>query len=570
MSTTDHSTTAGKAVRFLKNNAAFLFTVITVLCMLVVCIYINHSFTLENSPFLFAANKNARELAAADMEVERNGEWHSAVSLAYGNGLHVNGETRLRCKIPEQLDEQNALSFANVGTAVTVYLDGMEVCRSAVSTHLPFGRYFGSEWLVVELTPNDAGKYLYFEMSEGSNGILRDFLLSRQAALVQQAWTSSLPRLLMLVVFLLFFIVEGFYLLASRLRAPKKHFYLSGFLFILSLWLFTESHLANFLFENRAVVYYLSAFFFSLLPLSLCLFCQESFPWAGKWFGGFCLLFSVFFFTAVGFVLSDTAELSTFLPLVFGELLLTLVIGLILCIKHREEDGFHASGILFVIAIFTAVSGFFAYYSLWFERSVYGNIVLIGAWGIWCVGMFSRAANARKAMTDAHLLGYYKKMAYTDYLTGLHNKAAYDRDLPLIDKKSPALAVIMLDSNNLKEINDCHGHDCGDKLLRSTAYCLATAFGEHNPVYRVGGDEFIVLIPANAEEDIQELLTKKLNKFNELVVRNNENSEWKISVAYGYALRQAGEPITAAAMAKNAESIMYRNKREGKQQKSHT
>lgn len=561
-----HAAAPSSATRFFKNNAPLLITAITVFCILIASAYIGFSYSAERSSYRFTGK--TQTLSVSDFQIQRNGEWMDSLSSSCGSGLKVSGSDVLRLRIPEQLDGLNTLSFLNIGASVTVYLNEKEVCRSSDTRRLYCGHFSRGEWLTIDLTEADAGEYLIFQIDDGSSGIMRDFTISNQAGLLHSAWLSSLPRLLISVIFLLFLMIECLYFFVSRQEVAKKHIYLNGFLFTLSLWLFSESRLMGYLFQNSEMFCVISSFLFSLLPLFLCLYVKEEFPRQSKWFTLYSILFFLVFLIMLITILSSKTAPITFLPIFFAELLLIIVTGLIFAIAHKNGSGSVWSIILFSVAALTAVLAFFAYDSYCYSQDAFGHIVLFGAWCIWCIAMIARAVKDHKMQSDVAMLGYYKKLAYTDYLTGLQNKAAYDRDLPVIDSEHPALAAIMFDSNNLKEINDLYGHESGDKLLRSTAYCLSTAFGDQNPVYRVGGDEFIVLLPANKEEDIQELITRKLNKFNELVVRNNENSEWKINIAYGYTLRRSGDHISAKAMVSSAETIMYRNKRNEKRKQS--
>jgi diguanylate cyclase (GGDEF)-like protein len=94
---------------------------------------------------------------------------------------------------------------------------------------------------------------------------------------------------------------------------------------------------------------------------------------------------------------------------------------------------------------------------------------------------------------------HLRTMAYVDPLTGLPNRRAFDADLSR--EKSRArrhgrvLSVAVLDLDGLKATNDAHGHDAGDSLLRTVALLLRSALRNEDVAYRIGGDEFAVLLP---------------------------------------------------------------------------
>ena len=92
--------------------------------------------------------------------------------------------------------------------------------------------------------------------------------------------------------------------------------------------------------------------------------------------------------------------------------------------------------------------------------------------------------------------------AHTDHLTGIANRHAFDDQLALrhaaaqADKEEGGLALLLIDLDGLKAVNDCDGHARGDALLRDFAQGLQQLLREGVGVYRLGGDEFTVLAPA--------------------------------------------------------------------------
>ena len=112
---------------------------------------------------------------------------------------------------------------------------------------------------------------------------------------------------------------------------------------------------------------------------------------------------------------------------------------------------------------------------------------------------------SKRAMLDK-----LDKLSYNDTLTGLFNRNRYTEQIREFQKKPPAtLGIIYLDIDGLKRANDTYGHAFGDALLTRTADLLVK--GCPYDVYRIGGDEFVVLCPEIAQEDFQ-FLTERLRK----------------------------------------------------------
>ena len=155
-------------------------------------------------------------------------------------------------------------------------------------------------------------------------------------------------------------------------------------------------------------------------------------------------------------------------------------------------------------------------------------------------------------------------LAYRDSLTGLRNTNSYwawitDFDKEIEDKEID-FGVIVLDINYLKETNDRYGHDVGNKLIVSAARIISCIF-KRSPVFRIGGDEFLVILQNRDLEEYKELL-KKFDEecCNELVVTDKENIP--VSIAKGFARYDYGKDTSFIDVFNRADDAMYENKRE--------
>jgi diguanylate cyclase (GGDEF)-like protein/putative nucleotidyltransferase with HDIG domain len=122
------------------------------------------------------------------------------------------------------------------------------------------------------------------------------------------------------------------------------------------------------------------------------------------------------------------------------------------------------------------------------------GLLLLGAFALILVGLRRRVTAAHR--TEIERLA---SAALTDSLTGLRNHRAFHedlaRDLQRQARVKEPLALIMLDLNGLKTLNDTHGHQAGDERLQVLAHALSETFRGGDCAYRVGGDEFAVIIP---------------------------------------------------------------------------
>lgn len=120
-------------------------------------------------------------------------------------------------------------------------------------------------------------------------------------------------------------------------------------------------------------------------------------------------------------------------------------------------------------------------------------------------------------------------LATKDQLTGLYNRSYLDRWIKEINSKELyPLSIIFADCNHLKQINDEYGHIAGDKYITTTVEVMKNNLPENSYLFRIGGDEFLVLLP-NTDES----LTKKyIEEIKQLCSRININQQ-ELSVAFG-------------------------------------
>lgn len=148
--------------------------------------------------------------------------------------------------------------------------------------------------------------------------------------------------------------------------------------------------------------------------------------------------------------------------------------------------------------------------------------------------------------------------ANIDALTGIKNRHAFleaeERlNKQLDENRELEFAVILLDVNDLKIVNDTQGHNAGDQLLRAACKIICDTF-KHSPVFRIGGDEFAVISQGSDYAHIEELVGQ-MNAHNEQAMQNNG-----VVIACGMAKREGGEKV--APVFERADQKMYENKGE--------
>ena len=188
---------------------------------------------------------------------------------------------------------------------------------------------------------------------------------------------------------------------------------------------------------------------------------------------------------------------------------------------------------------------------------VLSNLVIFSAVGL-VIGHFVNRARFERflfAESSAKLAKKQARLARHDQLTDLQNRRAYAEETERIARKLPASCqVVIADINGLKETNDRLGHNAGDELIVGMAECLRKCFPGTDRIYRMGGDEFCVIV-TYADFDME----KALKRLQEL------SAGWKgkyisgISISVGVA--SAEEFGDLASTVKAADQRMYENKK---------
>ena len=153
-------------------------------------------------------------------------------------------------------------------------------------------------------------------------------------------------------------------------------------------------------------------------------------------------------------------------------------------------------------------------------------------------------------------LAIVQSMVEIDSLTGIKNKNAYMIREELMNRRikghlQPEFAIVVLDVNDLKKINDTMGHDAGDKCIREACDIICQTF-KRSPVYRVGGDEFVVI---SQDEDYA-----RTEEFVDMIAKYNEKAivGGGIIIACGMARFNNDENVNAVF--NRADKAMYENK----------
>ena len=175
--------------------------------------------------------------------------------------------------------------------------------------------------------------------------------------------------------------------------------------------------------------------------------------------------------------------------------------------------------------------------------------------------IYDRLRSVRKELREyiekAHI------MAYTDILTGMGNRNAYFEVKEKLNKKigkgDISLAVAIFDINGLKNANDDYGHETGDLMIVSVAEILKMFF-KKGTLFRVGGDEFVVLVENVSAEQMTEIFEKITANIDSKIIIKNE-VHIPIAISKGFSVFTP-EDTEIKAVVQRADAQMYQDKTE--------
>ena len=153
-------------------------------------------------------------------------------------------------------------------------------------------------------------------------------------------------------------------------------------------------------------------------------------------------------------------------------------------------------------------------------------------------------------------------VAIKDALTGAYNRHYFDEyiqhELLNATRRNESISVVMVDLNKFKLANDTYGHAVGDEILITVAKMLKASIRDTDMVFRVGGDEFMLILPRSRCNDIK-MVEKRLNaKLAAWNKRNAKYEKYHLALSWGCATWGKGDNIKATIV--EADKLMYASK----------
>lgn len=471
----------------------------------------------------------------------------------------------------DKILESEELCFSGRNVYVDVYVNGEKVYSDDREQFWAYGKSFGTKWYIISIPPkagntkieirgtavytNSAGLVSKVEISEGTKYIYKVFSEGYIAFIFSIIWEFFGILLAIIYIF-----VHKYY------KLERDFLYLAIGTFLCAQWCGAETEMWQLILGHSSAFHLLS--YLSLMAIPIPFGMLASTRLSGKWKQAACLYT---FVTEINFALTTILHMSGILEYHYTVVTVHILLGLLfpLAIKvligYNNEQTKKYKGMLFVTFVLLVVfitlgivryrTGHYTDFSTYIRISLSLFLFLmlvyqiIGINAVFVKGMQSELLH-ELALTD-HLTKFYNRSGFAEHRSGYEE----------YETNHKPLGVVQFDVNDLKKVNDSQGHEKGDELICLVSSGIYQSFGAKGKCYRMGGDEFLVLLTGdNPTEDYHVGMTS-LRLYCDYA-NSVEDRSFDVNIANGFALMQEGELLSETI--ERADIRMYENKKEMK------
>jgi len=458
-----------------------------------------------------------------------------------------------RGTLDPELSQESCLCFNISHHEIEVYFDDTLVYRLTGAEDNRIGRNVSSNWCSVHVGQLHAGKAVTVVLTPLlTDAISKEptFLLGSHYAIAMNILVSELPLLILssLCVLLGLFVVAVSLYLGFVLKSESSGMiYLGFFSVAMGLWCFTDLKGITLLFpENSMAIGYVSVGSLYLSGLSLLMYFHTLFvprhqrlmlllSTGGSLVCLYALAAQLFGITEIrqNLLLSHILLLTAIASIPLAALINRIV---------SKSWGVHRSWRLLGI-LFAGIGVDLAFY---YRNN--GNGLLsfsIVGFIIYMLIVFFRSMQEST------------RKAYTDSRTGLENRTRWNELMNDDTSLLEPYAIVVIDLNGLKQVNDTLGHEAGDQIIFQLSSILRNTMPRNSVICRWGGDEFTVLLTGVSRQKLDQRLESLLTA---AAAYNAEHPELPIHFAVGAALSAEHRGISRTSLFQLADEAMYRCK----------
>lgn len=430
---------------------------------------------------------------------------------------------------------------------------------------LTFPKSPGSAWNIITLPEIRAGQVMKISIHSFYDNYqekIGEMMLGSKSAILFQIGFDYFPAVFMsilVIIFAVMLILYGVYLF--KIRHTTNFLYLGLFAFLLGVWFFAESRFIQFFLGKILLTYQMVFLSIALMPIPGNLFISNALkPKNQHTYDQLAMVSIVNFFLMIIAQALGLVDFYEWMPLSHIIIVLTMILYLHTMAEHIRIGSVGKNRLLFlgfvVFLFFALLNIIYFYISDQFDSALLLRCGTLIALIIVAKGEVDKNLELIKIGMEA---AAYKKAAFTDALTQLENRYAFDMYLEEISKEphedSMRNAICILDVDGLKFINDSYGHWMGDQLIRNMSECIETVFHDSGRCFRIGGDEFAIILKGEREE-----LKSYLYQLRNEIIDRNINKHSFLSASWGLAFQSDTRGKSIYEAFQLADARMYQDK----------
>ncbi|MCR5792587.1 MAG: GGDEF domain-containing protein [Lachnospiraceae bacterium] len=500
---------------------------------------------------------------------------NSQISFTKTTPIQQNGKTFYKGTLIFSNQQQNTLCFKTIYASYDLKILNKEGREVGSFSSSPIYKN-GSLWnfitvpSVVEQPFSGAAYYVSISLdSEYSNVSSQAPVIivgSRSDCISYLMRHSTWKSILSLCLILMGFVFVSLWAFLHYNESVTKSILYLGFLAIcFGFWSLEEAGLLSLFISNITLIYYMKMISIILTPCAVVAFFREFFS-LQETRSLSAMLHSAMIFNLIIIILdiSSIAHYTVTLPyiIIFFSLLI-LMLHLYSIYNYIVKGNKKDSAVFLIATIILGSTGLLDCILFLFGNNTDATFnTRIGSFVfILYLAFVTLRENVQKANLGDQAEAY-QKLAYTDVLTSVNNRSAFYAKTSQFENEETfeddTIFVAEFDLNNLKVLNDTFGHHVGDELIINGARIIEEAFVGYSECYRIGGDEFAIIIRNKKALSQYCKCTQKMNHLIELY--NKEHEDYNLSIASGFARYNPNIDKNLQDTLSRADKIMYHTK----------
>ncbi len=440
-------------------------------------------------------------------------------------------------------------------------------------------RFAGWPWHLIPIgQPESPTLYFRIYSNYPFIGPSGEVVLGNKSDLLDRVYARGMTGLVFVGIV---FIVGIVSMCLGLIKRDRGRAISTGFLsFDLALMMFAENELSQVFINDPLMWRYVAAFTYFLVPAFLAWVVQKWFRYHITWLIKSVLVLSLVFVVGVWGASSFAGYTFINAYPVFDGLLIVYMLALVVaCLMKAQRFNLQEKLIAFgILALFISL----ALDSL----SAHGLIDWIGKAGQWGLICFTLALlvvylikdwRQQKALRilrnnlEAQVVertqeleeskARLEQLAREDFLTGLLNRRAFmelaNREVVNSKRHQRPLSLILFDIDFFKDINDLHGHDVGDSVLREISKATLSICREGDLVCRYGGEEFVILLHATARENAINLANRLQSAIKSVCVTTEAGEPVHVTASFGLIAYTGYQDSAQESESKSPEKLLH-------------